>query len=95
MNTEDKATALVRATSTALIITALLQLEAEVKKPLADIADIKKREYMRRSRLWLIDELECRYEVEQAMCDWADDLREGKPSYVEALIAALPAEARA
>lgn len=93
MTPQEQANAIVRATPTGLIVMALLELEQQVKQPIANAGTIEVRGAQRRTRLWLIDELERRYDVAQAMNDWADDLSDDKPCYVDALIAALPAEA--
>jgi hypothetical protein len=93
MTPQDKANQLMRSTPTGLIVMSLLQLEAAVKQPITEAADIEHRSAQRRTRLWLIDELERRYDVALAMATWADDLSDDKPCYVDALIAALPAEA--
>jgi hypothetical protein len=93
MTPQDKANKLMRSTPTALIVMSLLQLEEAVKQDITEPGQFEHRRAQRRTRLWLIDELERRYDVAVAMAEWADDLSEDKPCYVDALIAALPAEA--
>lgn len=81
-----KMTALIKAhTDRTLIVTMLTT--AETMKGLERGCDEWKAQHI--VSMAVIDELETRYDVEDAMNAWADDLDSGL-SYEEALLAALP-----
>lgn len=71
------------------LITMLRTLEHMLNN---DDLDILNKAVMRKTRLWIIEEIEHRYDVRDAMDAWAVNVNT-KLSYVEALIRALPDDA--
>lgn len=79
----DRAADLLATVPTSDLIAALLLIDA---KPELTIDE-------RLAKVWTIEEVERRFDVEAAMNAWADEVSE--LSYVEALLIALPTEALA
>lgn len=85
-STADTARNMIRSQGTATLIATLLHADAQVAEGVRGSAVV---------RSWLLEELEGRYpEVTAAMDAWSDDL-ETEATYVEMLLASLPASALA